>query len=183
MTSRSSVLRAAFFSGLCLCALPALAVAQKGGRTNKTVDTDKPVESMSNTVGRRVRSDLDDRDPLNFLLKHDKQLTLTAVQKDSIKFLQKAMDNDQKPIFKELQKSLADADRDASLAAGGGRGGMPPVARDLVTRLNEVQDTYGTKAHAQLNESQQHVADSLQTIHAAELKEKAEKGRGGRPGQ
>ena len=139
---------------------------------------------MATSVSRRVRNDLDGKNPLEFMLKHDKQLTLSNPQKDSIKSYAKQMDNDQKPIFKELQKVLGDAERDANLGGGGGGGGrggaMPPVARDLVARLGEVQDGYATKAKAQLNEGQLHINDSLYTIHATELKEKAEKARGGR---
>jgi hypothetical protein len=186
MTSQK-LLRAALFSGLFLVALPALASAQRGSRGSRAVggtknpDSDKPSESLATSVSRKARNDLDARDPVEFMLKHDKQLTLSPPQKDSLKSFSKQMDNDEKPIFKELQKVLGDAEREANLSAGdGGRGGVPPLARDLITHLGEVQDGYGTKAKAQLNEGQLHLNDSLYTIHAAELKEKADKARGGR---
>lgn len=183
MNPNRRLLRAALVGGFCLCGIPSLATAQRGGRTNKGIESDKPVETMANTLGRRVRGDLDDRDPLDFLLKREKQLALTGAQKDSIKALQKEADNAQKPIYKEFQKILAEAERDAMAAAGGGAlRGMPPLARDLVGRMNEVQDQYGTRARAQLDARQLHLADSLQVVYAAELRDKAEKQRGGRGG-
>lgn len=175
---RSHVLRAAVVGGLCLAAVPSLVLAQKGGRTNKTANSEPSSESMSNTMGRKIRGDLEDRDPINFLLKRDKQLSLTAAQKDSLKTMHKALEEEQKPIFKELQKVLTEAERDASVS--GGRASAPPVTRELVGRLNEVQNAYTPKARAQLTADQLKIADSLQVTYDAELKEKADKERGKR---
>jgi hypothetical protein len=185
---RSRVVRTALLGGLLVSATPALMLASgaagaagAGAAVGAGGADTKPAESMSNTFGRRVRSDLDDTDPIQFLLRRDKQLTLSNAQKDSLKAMHKQLDEDEKLIFKELSRVLQDADRDATVSASG-RAGPPPVSRDLIARLNEVQNGYTAKGRALLNPDHAKIADSLQTIYMAELKEKAGKQRGGRRG-
>jgi hypothetical protein len=153
---------------------------------------------------KRIKSEFDASDPVQFLLKRDKPLKLEKTQKDSLKSLHKDLDAAEKPIFSDVEKVFADAEKNAQQArddgdnpapagagAAGGRGArrMPDGVRELVAKLTDTQSAFNDRARAQLNDGQRHIADSLKTIYDAELRDKEAKqrpqsgGMGGRRGR
>ena len=165
-----------------------------GGRGSGGLSTTPAPSPMA-----RVREELKVTDYLQFLDDKSKQVGLEKAQKDSVKKLSKQMDEDQKPVFKEMDKMFAELERtmrqngaagggggggargggggggggDAG-GGGGGRGGagMPPEVRLLMTRMVEIQDSYASKAKELLTESQKPVADTLHTAWQADLRDR-----------
>ena len=87
--------------------------------------------SAQTSAKLRFRNEANDRDPVQFLLKRDKQLSLTATQKDSLKALGKQLDEEEKPLFKEVDKYFTDnpgGEKRKVVLIGGSRtaGGTPP---------------------------------------------------------
>lgn len=136
----------------------------------------------------RVKDELKLTDELEFLEKRSKDLTLDKEQKEALKALSKEMEQLQKPILKDIEKSLQDAQKgqsgggmpeggeDPSGRPGGrGRGGMPTAAREGVVKLTDIQSAFADRAAVLLSASQKVVADSLRPIYKEDLREKAEK--------
>ncbi|MEP6781098.1 MAG: hypothetical protein ABJC26_14480 [Gemmatimonadaceae bacterium] len=145
---------------------------------------------------KKIKSDFDASDPVQFLLKRDKPLKLDKAQKDSLKALHKELDEFEKPLFSDVDKLFADAEKNKrdqrdsgeEPAAASGRGGrrMPNGVRELVTKLGDAQLAFKDRARAHLNDGQRHIADSLKVVYDAELLEKEGKQRGSstsRPGR
>lgn len=164
------------------------ASAQRGGgRGGRSGDVNVVSTAMQKTPMQRVKDELKASDPLDFINDHSRQLELDKAQKDSFKKLHKEMQEEQKPIFKELEKVYSELERNGDGSGFGGAGmprgesgggEAPPTAARLLTgRLMEVQTSYGEKASALLNEGQRHINDSLSTIYKAELRDKQAKAR------
>ena len=132
----------------------------------------------------RVKDELKATDELEFLHNRNKQLSLDKEQKDAIKALNKEMDQMQKPIFKEMEKTFADAERSSSMGGGGSRGGgeagmrggrgaMPAGIRESMVKLTEIQAAFAERAAVLLRDDQKHLADSLRVIYKNDLRDKA----------
>ncbi|MDQ6612800.1 MAG: hypothetical protein M3Y64_10235, partial [Gemmatimonadota bacterium] len=138
---------------------------------------------------KRIKSEYEASDPVQFLLHHDKQLQLEKSQKDSLKSLHKELDALQKPIFSDVEKIVSDAQKDRQQGrdtgddpdtrAGGGRGGrgIPESVRALLVKLTDIQSAFNDRARAHLSDGQRHIADSLKTIYDAELRDRENKQR------
>ena len=140
---------------------------------------------------KRIKSDFEDSDPVQFLLRRDKALKLDNTQKDSLKALHKELDAMEKPMFADVEKLFSDAEKNRKDAAdggeqpaAGGRGGriMPDGVRELVAKLSDTQLAFKDRARAHLNDGQRHIADSLKVIYDTELQEKQAKQRTSRGG-
>ena len=141
------------------------------------------------SASKKIKSDFEASDPVQFLLKRDKPLKLDKTQKDSLKALHKELDAFEKPLFADVEKLFTDAEKNREAArdsagapAGGGRGGrfMPNGVRELVAKLGDAQLAFKDRARAKLNASQLHIADSLKVIYDSELQEKEAKQRSAR---
>lgn len=80
------------------------------------------------TPASLVKENLENSDPIAFLLDRKKPLTLTDMQKDSLKIFRKEMQHMQEPLFKDMDKIFTDLEKngDNGLESGSGRrgGGM-----------------------------------------------------------
>lgn len=172
---------------IALAAAPRASAQRGGGRGGRSGDVNVVSTAMQKTPVQRVKDELRDSDPVDFINDHSRQLELDKAQKDSFKKLHKEMQEEQKPIFKELEKVYSEMERNgggggfggAGMPRGESGGGEPPptAARLLTGRLIEVQTSYGEKASTLLNEAQRHINDSLSTIYKAELRDKQAKAR------
>lgn len=73
-----------------------------------------------------IRENLDNDNPLKFLMDHRKPLDLTKMQRDSIERLRDELKDMQKPIFKDIESELRKmpaASRGGDGGGGGSRGG------------------------------------------------------------
>lgn len=172
MTQSSSrlVLRHLAVASVALLALAASASAQGRGRGGG--GGGGRGGSIPQLPMQRVREELKLSDYFEFLDDKGKQIGLEKAQKDSVKVLSKQMDEQQKPILKEMEKQFENAERSAMQGgrSGGGRGGMPEEVRTLMQNLVAMQEDYATKAHVLLNDSQKHIADSLIVIYQEQLR-------------
>lgn len=133
---------------------------------------------------QRVREELKVTNYFEFLDDKAKQIGLEKAQKDSAKTLKKLMEEEQKPLFKEMEKMFDEAERlgmqggggggggRGDGGAGGGRGGMPEGVRDVMRRLVGIQEDFATKGHLLLTPTQKPLADSLSTVYQDQLRER-----------
>ena len=141
-----------------------------------------------------LKDNLERTDPLKFLLDHKKPLSLTNAQRDTLKRFQKDMSDMQEPIYKDLEKLVADmpgrgagamgrggigagrgrggVDNSDSTVGSGRRGGPDDPMRAIALKLTDIQDSFRDRARAQLDSTQRVKADSLETLWLAELRKK-----------
>lgn len=140
------------------------------------------------------KSDIGEANPVQFLLQRGKPLALTDLQKDSLKAIDKGLEEAEKPVWKEIsalfrqEKALAgrgggpvtiQVERMSSAGSGnvpnGGRPvrTLPPTARQVQVGLDSTRSVFRQRAWSQLNDSQRHIADSLYTIRISELDREA----------
>lgn len=151
-----------------------------------------------------IKDNLENNDPIAFLLDRRKPLALTDVQKDSLKSYQKEMQRLQAPLFKAIEGVFAElapangaggrvpgargggrngGGSDGTDPPAGGRGagmsGMPDTIKVIVTRLSDIQDAYRDRAWTQLSDSQRTTADALLTakLEAERKKDDEERAR------
>jgi len=151
---------------------------------------------MAPSPMQRVKEELKLTDYFEFLDDKGKQIGLDRAQKDSVKSLNKQLEAEQKPVLKEVEKFFQDAERAAMQGGGGaggggargggrgeaggeeggrGRGGMAEGVRALMLQLVGMQEDYATKAKALFNEQQKPIADSLNVIYQADLRDRQRK--------
>lgn len=134
-----------------------------------------------------VKENLERNDPIVFLLDRKKPLTLTDLQKDSLKSLRKEMQHMQEPLFKEMEAQVGPlparggmrgsggtegGGADGGRRSRGGSSGASDTVRALVGRLTDIQDAYRDRARGQLNDLQRVKADSLLQIFLADERKK-----------
>ncbi len=143
-----------------------------------------------------LKDNMERTDPLKFLLDHKKPLSLTNTQRDTIKKYQKDMDDLEKPVYKDLEKLVADmpgrsgggmgrggmgggggagrgrggVDDGDSTSGRGRRGGANDPMRALADKLTDIQDSFRDRARAQLDSTQRVKADSIETAWLAEMR-------------
>ena len=178
-----AAIRRASLAGIALLTIGSVANAQRaagrgGGRSGgfSAAPSGSPMQF--------VREELKLSDYFEFLDDRKKQIGLEKAQQESVKQLKKQMEEEEKPLLKEIEKVLSDAERSA-MAGGGasggrgeggrGRGGMPAGARDMVQQLITIQEGYATKAQGLLTAPQKQIADSLNTIYVADLRERQQR--------
>ncbi len=147
----------------------------------------------------RFKREAEEHDPIQFLLKRDKQVALTSTQTDSLKALHKELIEAEKPIFKEADRyfdahptpeQAARAFGGTVSSAPGGRGrvsvpasaGRPPATEApsqasvqlFQTQIFVKQDLFRDRARALLNDTQNHNADSIRTALDAERARKSQ---------
>ncbi len=74
------------------------------------------------TPATLVKENLEKSDPIAFLLDRKKPLTLSDMQKDSLKIFRKEMQHMQEPLFKDMDKIFADQEKNGENGAEGGSG-------------------------------------------------------------
>jgi hypothetical protein len=76
------------------------------------------------TPASLVKENLEKSDPIAFLLDRKKPLTLSDMQKDSLKIFRKEMQHMQEPLFRDMDKIFADIEKNGGEggAEGGGSG-------------------------------------------------------------
>jgi hypothetical protein len=139
----------------------------------------------------RFRNEVNDRNPLRYLLKHEKALAITAIQKDSIKVPSRALDEEEKPGLSEMGMYYDQHPDNGKLAftivpsssTGGappstsasapiglnanpdrGQGAESPLSPPIAliqVQLFIKQDTYRERIRTLLNETQNHPVDSV----------------------
>ena len=125
-----------------------------------------------------VKENLAHNDPIAFLLDRKKPLSLTDLQKDSLKSLRKEMLHMQEPLFKEMEAHVGPPLR----RGRDGSGGASDTVRAMVGRLTDIQDAYRDRARGQLNDTQRVTADSLMQTFLADERKKDGDARGRRRG-
>ena len=141
-----------------------------------------------------LKQNMERTDPLKFLLDNKKPLSLTNAQRDTLKQYQKDMDELEKPVYKDLDKLVADmpgrgagamgrggmgggagrgrgGSNDSDSTSGRGRrGGADDPIRALADKLTDIQDSFRDRARAQLDSTQRVKADSIENVWLAEMR-------------
>lgn len=74
------------------------------------------------TPASLVKENLEKSDPIAFLLDRKKPLSLSDVQRDSLKIFRKEMQHMQEPLFKDMDKVFTDLEKNGENGAEGGAG-------------------------------------------------------------